>query len=93
MKRCKKEVPKRSFRATLIASPPEAAVFITGRWCAMRKSRLRTSDPHGAWVDTDDLNGPDDALHYTKDTGKLDERFAQKAIKLLTSAPPTRARL
>ena len=46
------------------------------------------SDPRGAWIDTDDLNGKLDGLHYTADGYKaLGERFAGKAIKLLTSAP------
>ncbi|MCG8584187.1 MAG: sialate O-acetylesterase [Pirellulales bacterium] len=42
------------------------------------------ADPRGAWVDTDDLNGPKDGLHYTKEGyDKLGERFAEKAIKLI----------
>ncbi len=46
------------------------------------------TDPRGAWVDTDDLNGKSDGLHYTGEGYKLlTERFAEKAIKFLSSAP------
>lgn len=39
---------------------------------------------HRAWVDTDDLNGDKDALHYTNEGYKtLGERFASAAIKLI----------
>ena len=38
----------------------------------------------GAWVDTDDLNGPNDGLHYTKDGyTELGHRFAAKAGELI----------
>ena len=47
------------------------------------------SDPLGAWIDTDDLNGSNNALHYMGEGKRmLGERFAEKAIKLLTSPPP-----
>ncbi|MEX0777929.1 MAG: sialate O-acetylesterase [Phycisphaeraceae bacterium] len=37
-----------------------------------------------AWVDTDDLNGAKNGLHYTRDGYKtLGERFAQQAIQLI----------
>lgn len=49
-------------------------------WQAVRKAQQERAD---AWVDTDDLNGPDDALHYT-DAGyrELGRRFAAAAISL-----------
>jgi len=41
-------------------------------------------DPKGAWVDTDDLNGKTDGLHYTAEGyQKLGELFAEKAVILL----------
>ncbi len=44
------------------------------------------SDPKAAWIDTDDLNGKRDDLHYTKDGYvTLGERFADKAIELINS--------
>lgn len=40
-----------------------------------------------AWVDTDDLNGKHDGLHYDKDGYQvLGERFAEKAIALIKGA-------
>jgi lysophospholipase L1-like esterase len=48
------------------------------------------SYPHGAWVDTDDLNNKKlgntmvDDLHYSQEGYKvLGERFAEKAIELI----------
>ena len=42
------------------------------------------SDSRYGWVDTDDLNGPKDALHYTKRGYRiLGRRFADKALELL----------
>jgi len=50
--------------------------------------KVAGDDPRGAWIDTDDLNGKNDGLHYTAEGYKiLGERFAGKAIKLLSSAP------
>lgn len=41
-------------------------------------------DPLGAWIDTDDLNGKTDGLHYTADGyQKLGERFAEKAREFI----------
>lgn len=38
-------------------------------------------DPLGAWIDTDDLNGKTNGLHYTPDGyQKLGERFAEKEM-------------
>lgn len=45
-------------------------------------------DPKSAWIDTDDLNGKRDDLHYTKEGYiTLGERFADKAIELLQQKP------
>jgi hypothetical protein len=42
------------------------------------------ADPLAAWVDTDDLNGTHNGLHYAGDGyQKLGERFAEETIKLL----------
>lgn len=54
-------------------------------WDAVRQAQIEVakSDPIGEWVDTDDLNGPKDGLHYNKEGYvKLGERFAEKAIAL-----------
>ena len=41
------------------------------------------ADPLAGWIDTDDLNGEQNGLHYTKDGyAKLGQRFAEKAIAL-----------
>jgi len=55
-------------------------------WTMVRQSQVEVaeSDPRGAWVDTDDLNGPKNGLHYTKEGYKiLGKRFAAKAINLI----------
>jgi len=55
-------------------------------WEIVRKAQVQVaeSSPRGAWVDTDDLNGPKDGLHYTKEGyAELGKRFAAKAIKLI----------
>jgi hypothetical protein len=62
-----------------------------GGWKAMREVqvKLAESDPLGAWIDTDDLNGgdvnqPQGELHYPADQyPKLGARFAEAAIKRL----------
>lgn len=56
-------------------------------WTRVREAqvKLAESEPRYAWVDTDDLNGAKDDLHYTKKGYKtLGKRFAQKAIELLS---------
>jgi len=58
-----------------------------GDWEGVRQAQVKVAEdsPLGAWVDTDDLNGPKNGLHYTKDGYKtMGERFAQEAIKLIT---------
>ena len=55
-------------------------------WMEVRKAQVAVAekDPRGAWVDTDDLNGPKDALHYNKEGyAELGKRFAEKAVELV----------
>lgn len=60
-------------------------------WKRMREAqvRLAETDESGAWIDTDDLNGGDQAnphgeLHYPANQyPKLGERFARKALEQL----------
>ncbi len=55
-------------------------------WDIVRQAQVEVAeaDPRGAWIDTDDLNGPNNGLHYTKDGYKtMGERFAEKAIALV----------
>ena len=48
--------------------------------------KVAETDPRGGWIDTDDLNGKNDGLHYTAEGYKiLGQRFAEKAMKLLSS--------
>lgn len=62
-------------------------------WKALRKVQmeLADADPLGAWIDTDDLNGGDEAhqqgeLHYPGEQyPKLGARFAEAALKQLRS--------
>jgi len=50
----------------------------------MARSGSADGDPHGAWVNTDDLNGPNNAVHYTGENSKiLGQRFAEMAIALI----------
>lgn len=64
-------------------------------WSLVRKAQVEVaeSDPHGAWVDTDDLNDGKNGrgaevrndLHYSVDGYRLlGQRFADKAIGLIT---------
>jgi len=55
-------------------------------WDQVRKAQAEVAeaDRRGAWVDTDDLNGAHDGLHYDRDGYKtLGQRFAEKAIELI----------
>ncbi len=55
-------------------------------WTRVREAQVEFSgsDPRYGWVDTDDLNGPENDLHYTKRGYRgLGRRFADKAIELL----------
>lgn len=58
-------------------------------WDVVRKAQVAVAEgsPRGAWVDTDDLNGPKNGLHYTKSGyAELGKRFAEKAIALIKKA-------
>ena len=55
-------------------------------WRLVRKAQVEFAEttPHAAWIDTDDINGPENALHYTKEGYKvMGERFARKSIELI----------
>ncbi len=55
-------------------------------WTMVREAQMKVAqaDPCGEWVDTDDLNGKNDALHYDKPGYKeLGKRFAEKSIELV----------
>ena len=57
-------------------------------WGSIRTTQvqLANASPHGGWIDTDDLNGDEDVLHYPKgEMGKipLAKRFAAKVIELI----------
>ncbi|MEX2607245.1 MAG: sialate O-acetylesterase [Kiritimatiellia bacterium] len=55
-------------------------------WNGVRKAQMEVcdEDPHAAWIDTDDLNGTNEGLHYSGDGyAILGERFANATIKLL----------
>jgi hypothetical protein len=56
------------------------------QWNVVRKAQVEVAEAYsrGAWVDTDDLNGDKNDLHYTEDGyKKLGERFAEKSIGLI----------
>jgi hypothetical protein len=58
-------------------------------WMEVRKAQVAVAEknPRGAWVDTDDLNGPKDGLHYNKEGYvELGKRFAEKAVELIHKA-------
>ena len=60
-------------------------------WTKLREvqAKLADGDPRGEWVDTDDLNGDKDGLHYDRPGYKiLGERFAEKAIALVKKPKP-----
>ena len=55
-------------------------------WNMIREVQVKVAeaDPRGEWVDTDDLNGPANGLHYDGNgVIKLTERFAEKSVKLV----------
>jgi hypothetical protein len=52
------------------------------------QEKVAGTDRLAAWVDTDDLNGDKDDLHYTKEGyAELGRRFAAKAVELLNQGP------
>ncbi|MDO9543440.1 MAG: sialate O-acetylesterase [Kiritimatiellia bacterium] len=56
-------------------------------WTIVRNAQVEIAETNsrGTWVDTDDLNGDKNDLHYTKPEGYkiLGKRFAEKAIELI----------
>lgn len=55
-------------------------------WTTVRKAQTSVADssPRMAWINTDDLNGPADDLHYTAEGyNELGRRFAEKAIEMI----------
>lgn len=55
-------------------------------WNAVRAAQVSFAEktPRAGWVDTDDLNGADNNLHYNKEGyDELGRRFAAKTIELL----------
>jgi hypothetical protein len=59
-------------------------------WMAIRKIQEDIAHrPRSGWIDTDDLNGKADGLHYGKEGYRqLGERFAAKAIELAKASSP-----
>lgn len=58
-------------------------------WNIIRQAQVDWAEQtaRAAWIDTDDLNGPNHALHYLKDGyQKLGQRFASKAIELIQAS-------
>lgn len=58
-------------------------------WDTVREAQVAVAeaDRRGAWVDTDDLNGNNNGLHYTREGYKtLGERFAHESLKLIGQA-------
>jgi|GEM_PF-473638 len=86
----------------------ESINFVIGRisdarmgnpnWVKIREIQVKLAgdDPHGEWINTDDLNDrvdkdgkPVNGMHYTKEGYKiLGQRFAEKAIALIKKATP-----
>lgn len=55
-------------------------------WDVVRKAQVEVAEAseRGAWVDTDDLNGPKNGLHYNAEGyAELGKRFAEKALALV----------
>ncbi len=55
-------------------------------WTMVRRAQMKVAEntPNCAWVNTDDLNGRKDKLHYiTEGYKKLGKRFADTAIQLI----------
>ena len=55
-------------------------------WKHVRAIQMKLADDaeYGAWINTDDLNGPDNDVHYPREQcGILGARFAEKAIELV----------
>ena len=54
-------------------------------WTKVREAQVKVaeSDPNVAWIDTDDLNGKGNGLHYGAGYAELGKRFAEKAIAMI----------
>lgn len=55
-------------------------------WMVVREAQVKVAEasPNGAWIDTDDLNGKNNGLHYPKEGyAEMGKRFAEAAIKLI----------
>ncbi len=61
---------------------------VNPEWEKMRQLQVSITEqnPRAVWVDTDDLNGEKNDLHYVKSDGykKLGERYVEAAKKLIT---------
>jgi hypothetical protein len=58
-------------------------------WTIVREAQVKIAedDKRGSWVDTDELNGDKDDLHYVKEGYvELGRRFADESIKLIKAA-------
>lgn len=58
----------------------------SNHWDMVREAQVQVAkaDPRVAWIDTDDLNGEKDGLHYDEPGYlKLGKRFAEASLKLL----------
>ena len=57
-------------------------------WTIVREAQVQVAKelPRADWVDTDDLNGPKNGIHATKEGFKiLGKRLAEKALALITT--------
>lgn len=79
-----------------ISDHTPAPDYVAG-WDSVRKIHVKvaTDDPHGAWVDTDDLNNkekagkPTNDLHYTSEGYTLfGQRLARQAVRLIEGKEP-----
>jgi hypothetical protein len=64
------------------------------QWDMVRKAQVAFADAseRAIWIDTDDLNGEKNELHYIKPDGyaKLGERYVAAAVKFLKGEGPTK---
>lgn len=62
-------------------------------WDEVREAQVKVAedDPLAGWVDTDDLNGPKNGLHYNKEGyAELGKRFADRCIALINKKPASK---
>jgi hypothetical protein len=65
------------------------------QWERVRAAQVKLAEDaaDGDWIDTDDLNGPNDDVHYPGDKyPDLGARFAAKAIELIEKSAPAGAK-